>query len=134
MTLSRSNVLGSLAAVLVGGMHIWGAYERYFWFDNIAHVLGGVMVGGFLYDDDARASYVLGATLGVAALWEGFEAVRGVRPWAGEKSYDDAAEDTILDTLLVLFGAAYAYVASRPSSSGSGTRDPRGSTGEEARL
>lgn len=95
-------------------MAVWGAYRDYWWFDNTAHLLGGVAVGSVFVDEDARLSYVLAATVGVSTLWEGFEAWRGIYPWSDGQGYDSAVEDTILDSVFVLLGAAFVDYASRP--------------------
>lgn len=113
MLRTRSNALGALAGCILLITNHWGAYERYWWFDNAAHFLGGVTVGGFVATEDSSRLMDLSLTLGVATVWEGFEAWMNVSPWDGSHDYDDAVEDTILDTVLVLAGALLASEATK---------------------
>lgn len=109
--LTRSNLLATIAGAILGAMQLWGAYEKYWWFDNIAHFLGGVAIGAATTGEDSSRLMDLSVALGIATLWEGFEAWRSIKPWAGETEHDEAVEDTILDTIFVLVGAMLASEA-----------------------
>lgn len=103
---TRSNILGLLSLSLVGVMQVWGAYRKHWWFDNVAHFLGGFGIGAIASDgveDDEM--FAVGLAMSMAGFWEVFEYLKGIRPWSGEKTVDEAAEDTLLDTILVAFGA-----------------------------
>lgn len=79
-------------------------FEDHWWYDNLAHVCGGISVGTVVhhYTDDVEAS--LWTFLGIATLWEAFEYLVGERPWDGSMTFDHAMEDTLLDTVMGLVG------------------------------
>jgi len=104
--LTRSNLIGAIAGAILAGLHFRAkSYRRYFWFDNVAHFIGGVAVGGFASRPDSTVPFDLSVALGASALWELAEYEFGVFPFGGKTSEDYAAEDTVLDTIMVLLGA-----------------------------
>jgi hypothetical protein len=111
---TRSNALGGLAGLIAALLGAWGKYRSWWWYDNVAHLVAGVSLGSLVAAEDSSLAQDLAIVLGIAVCWEGFECAREIRPWAGETSDDVAAEDTLLDTLLVMLGAAFgAREASR---------------------
>lgn len=109
----------------------YDGYSDHWWWDNVAHFLAGYAVGHVLArvfsslsekrlrfslrcDEGANRERVLKAFLLIAGVWETFEYQTGERPWHADESgnyewsFDHAAEDTTLDTLV---GALGAYTA-----------------------
>lgn len=103
--LSPSNFIAAIAAGILGAMQLWGAYREYWWFDNVAHFLGGVALGGFLTSEDRGTIETVGLSLGVSTLWEIFEFQQGIRPFTPDTPTDTMAEDTLLDKIMLGAGA-----------------------------
>jgi len=70
-------------------------------------------VSALVAGEESSRAMDLSITIGVATLWEGLEAYHGVSPWAGDSDYDEAVEDTILDTVMVFLGALLASEATK---------------------
>lgn len=108
--LSRTNAIGVLAGaiVLVGNWLGW--YRSWWWFDNALHFLGGVALGGLISSRESSLRLDLGLVLLLGVAWELIEYHEGVYPWDGSVPPRAAAEDTILDMMLVA-GGAYAVAS-----------------------
>lgn len=109
--LSRSNLLGLLSGAIVLGLARWGAYAAWWWYDNLAHLLGGLALGSLVASRQSPLGQDLAIVLSLSLIWEVFEYRERVFPW-GETPDETrdvpdaaAAEDTLLDTILVTFGA-----------------------------
>ena len=105
--LTRTNAIAVLAGSILLAMNQLGWYRRWWWYDNVAHLLGGLAIGAFLESEDSTIGVNLTLTLLLALAWELLEYHEGVYPWDGSLEQRAAAEDTVLDTVLVA-GAAYA--------------------------
>lgn len=83
-------------------------FDRHWWWDNMTHVLWGVTLGSVF---EALAWPVLLTFLLVTTAWEIYEYGAKERPWHVDEngdmlwSFDHAAEDTVLDTVMGLAGA-----------------------------
>lgn len=92
----------------------YDGYSNHWWWDNVAHFLGGYAVGHVLSRALGNRERVLKAFLVITGAWEAVEYLSRERPWHvdgdGEMhwSFDHAMEDTALDTVM---GAAGAYLA-----------------------
>lgn len=94
----------------------YNGYDQHWWWDNVSHYLAGYAIGKFfsVFTDDERK--ILGGFVITATGWEIFEYLSGERPWHTDEngetawSFDHAAEDTILDTIVGVVGA---YIATR---------------------
>lgn len=102
MTISRSNALAVLAGAFAGALHVWGRYRDWWWYDNLAHACAGLALGSAIGTTDSDRGQDMAFVALLTTAWEAFEHWHGVRPWAGGKTSDSAAEDTVLDTILVL--------------------------------
>lgn len=98
----------TLTGLLYGGITIFlqllGKYKSWWWYDNLAHFSAGVGLGGVITTDDSTLTQDLLAVLGLSIVWEFFEFLTNTYPW-GDLPNRAAAEETILDTILVMFGA-----------------------------
>jgi len=83
-------------------------FARHWWWDNLSHFLWGVTFGAIFM---AFNWPVLPTFLAVTTAWEIYEYGAGERPWHTDRhgemlwSFDHAAEDTLLDTIMGLAGA-----------------------------
>ncbi len=107
---SQDTALGILALVLTVALELCGKYRDWWWYDNVAHLGAGVAFGSLLPTDESTIGQDLGVAVVLSVLWELGEYIFDVRPWndAHEREGDWAAEDTVLDTLLVLLGTWWA--------------------------
>jgi hypothetical protein len=107
MVRSRSTLVGVLYGVIAIGLHVWGRYKDWWWYDNLAHLAAGISLGGLIASEDSPLGQDLLLVGALTALWEAAEYVTGTYPW-GELPDRAAAEETLLDSLLVAIGAAVA--------------------------
>ncbi|MFT4881274.1 MAG: hypothetical protein ACI9CA_001691 [Natronomonas sp.] len=114
---SQGRALGILALTLTVALDLCGKYRDWWWYDNVAHLSAGVAFGSLLSTDESTTGQDLGVAVGLSVLWELGEYIADVRPWndAHEREGDWAAEDTVLDTLLVLLGTWWAAGEGRRS-------------------
>lgn len=105
----RSTVIGVLYGLLVLALHAWGKYRSWWWFDNTAHLFAGISLGSLITTEDSSPTQDALLVGGLTAGWELAEYWHGAYPW-GDNDLPDrvAAEDTVLDTILVAIGAAIA--------------------------
>lgn len=104
---TRSNALGVLSGASCVALAVWSRYEDWWWYDNLAHLLGGVSLASLVADEDSPLGQDLAIVGCLTLAWEIFEYGKQVHPWGGDRALPDeaAAEDTVLDTLLVALGA-----------------------------
>jgi hypothetical protein len=105
--LNRSTLLGVLYGAITVGLHIWGRYKSWPWYDNLAHLSAGLSLGSLAATDDSPLGQDLAIVAGLTLVWEVAEYITGTYPW-GELPDRASAEETLLDSLLVLLGAAAA--------------------------
>lgn len=88
-------------------------YEKYWWWDNIAHFSSGLVLGILLPTGKERHCYAglvvaweyVEYRLAKAKLYERYPVPEGPRAMGFEKwSFDHQVEDTILDTLMGYYG------------------------------
>lgn len=103
---TRSNLLGLLTGILAVALGRWGKYKDWWWYDNLNHLVAGVSLAALFDSEDASRRHVLGIVLSINLMWELFEYYKNVYPWDGSVEKKAAAEDTLLDGLLVYIGAA----------------------------
>lgn len=101
----RSTVLGLLSGALCVALAVWGRYADWWWYDNLAHLLGGLALGSLVGRSDTAIGQDLAIVGCLTAGWEAFEYRKGVYPWDGTLPKRAVGEDTVLDTLLVAIGA-----------------------------
>jgi hypothetical protein len=106
---TRSTAIGVLYGLLALALHAWGKYRSWWWFDNAAHLFAGISLGSLITTEDSSATQDALLVAGLTAGWELAEYWHGAYPW-GDSDLPDraAAEDTVLDTILVAIGAAIA--------------------------
>lgn len=104
---TRSNALGVLAGTLSATLGAWGRYRDWWWYDNLAHGLAGLSLGSLVATRDSPVGQDLAIVGCLTLAWELHEYHGGIRPWTDSGRSDRAAEDTLLDSILVV-GAAYA--------------------------
>lgn len=98
-----------LTGLVYGGialwLHLWGRYRSWWWYDNVAHLSAGISLGSLYSAAGTDRTQTLLATVGVTVAWEIVEYLHGAYPW-GEDDLPDraAAEDTLLDSILVMLG------------------------------
>lgn len=85
-------------------------FEDHWWYDNVAHLAGGVSVGTAVHNFTGDIKQSLVSFLLIATVWEIFEYLVGERPWDGSMCWDHAMEDTVLDTVMGLIGV---YIAAK---------------------
>jgi len=107
--LTRSNAVGLLYGGFAVGLHIWSRYRDWWWYDNVAHLSAGISLGSLVATEGSSLLQDLLAVAGLSASWELAEYLSGTYPW-GDLPDRAAAEETLLDTVLVLLGA---YIAAR---------------------
>lgn len=111
--------IGAVGMILNTAMPIeadmdFDGYSDHWWWDNLAHFLGGYAVGYVLAHALGSRERVLKGFLVVTGAWEIFEYHTNERPWHTDENgnmeweFDHAMEDTALDTVA---GAAGAYAA-----------------------
>lgn len=89
-------------------------YDNHWWWDNVAHFLGGYAVGWVLTHLFGSHRRTVAGFLFVTGGWEVFEYASNERPWHTDENgemvwaWDHAMEDTMLDTVA---GAAGAWCA-----------------------
>jgi hypothetical protein len=103
--LTRNRLLGALYGALALGLHLWGRYTSWWWYDNVAHCAAGLSLGSLVADADSPLGQDLAFVAGLTLVWEVLEFVTSTYPWDGNLPDRAAAEETLLDTLLVLLGA-----------------------------
>lgn len=104
-------VIGLLSGLVSLGLHHVQKYRQFWWWDNVAHFHAGVFIGAASRQLPRPRSPRDAAIIAVliSILWEASEYVHGAWPYKQEDVGDDQrAEDTILDTILVALGAAFA--------------------------
>jgi hypothetical protein len=103
-------VLGTLAGAVTLALELCGKYRDWWWYDNVAHLSAGVAFGSLLSTDNSTIGQDIGVGVALSVLWELGEYVTDVRPWddSVDPDSDWPAEDTVLDTLLVLLGTWWA--------------------------
>lgn len=85
-------------------------FDRFWWWDNVSHLLWGVTFGSLFFAADMSYWQAVGASLIVATIWEVYEYMAGERPWHTNQngdmfwSIDHAWEDTLLDTYMMITG------------------------------
>jgi len=107
---TRANALGTLYGAIALGLHIWSRYTSWWWYDNLAHFAAGLSLGSLIATDESATGQDLVAVAGLTFAWEVAEYATGTYPWDGTLPQRAAAEETILDSLLVGIGA---WLASR---------------------
>jgi len=107
MLRSRSTLVGVLYGAIAIGLHLWGRYRDWWWYDNLAHLAAGISLGGLITSEGSPLGQDLLLVGALTALWEAAEYMTGTYPW-GALPDRAAAEETLLDSLLVLLGAAVA--------------------------
>jgi len=107
MLRSRSTLVGVLYGAIALGLHVWERYTDWWWYDNLAHLSAGVALGGLVGTDDSSLVEDLLIVGGLTIVWEAAEFATGTYPW-GELPDRAAAEETLLDSLLVAIGALIA--------------------------
>lgn len=102
----RPTATGLLYGGLALALHVWGRYRDWWWFDNLAHLSAGLSLGSLVAGDDSPVGQDLALVAGVTLAWELGEFVTDTYPWS-EGGLPDraAAEETLLDSLLVAIGA-----------------------------
>lgn len=96
--------IAAITGATVAIMHVAYRYPNHWWYDNVAHLLGGVCMGALLPGDrDATARRFLA----VATIWEAYEWASGEPRSMGDPEWpmDRKVEDTILDTIVGMVGA-----------------------------
>lgn len=112
-------LLATLTVTVVLAMNIkHGGYERYWWWDNTTHFLSGFALGLLLPSGREREYFLV-----IATIWEVFEwklaslklyetfgsLPEGPRSLGYEEwTVDHQVEDTILDTVMGLYGVRVA--------------------------
>lgn len=104
--MNRIRLLGIIAGLYSLGMGVLGYYQRWWWYDNLAHLLAGISLGGLLTSEDNPGIIDMGIVLTIAIAWELFEHRLSVFPWKKGVPKDYQKEDTLLDIILVMLGAA----------------------------
>jgi len=105
--ITRSNVIGVLYGLLALALHLWGRYRNWWWYDNVAHAAAGISLGSLVASDESSPTQDGLLVGGITAAWEITEYFHGAYPW-GELPDRAAAEDTVLDSILVAVGALIA--------------------------
>lgn len=103
-------ILGGLALTVTGALEACGKYRNWWWYDNVAHLSAGVAFGSLLSTDESTIGQDIAIGAALSVLWELGEYMNDVRPWddSVEPDNDWPAEDTVLDTVLVLLGTWWA--------------------------
>jgi len=104
---TRSTAVGLLYGAITIGLHLWGRYRDWWWFDNLAHLAAGISLGGLIASEDSPLGQDFQLVVGFIIVWEAAEYVTGTYPW-GDLPDQAAAEETLLDSLLVAIGALIA--------------------------
>lgn len=112
--LTRNNLLGVLFGLLAVVLGYWGRYKSWFWYDNLAHLSAGLSLGAFASSKNSKPEQDVLIVLAINIMWELHEYQADIYPWDESVPKEVAAEDTILDTLLVIGAAYYASKASKP--------------------
>lgn len=102
---TRENTTGLLYGLVTVGMQIWGRYKSWWWYDNVAHFSAGLSLGSLVATEDSSTEQDIAIVLALTFIWEVFEFVTNTYPWDGSLPERAAAEETILDSLLVTIGA-----------------------------
>lgn len=110
---SRSNALAALTGGLAVAMAVWGKYREWYWYDNLAHLSGGVSLGAAVTSRQSNRFQDLAIVTCLMLGWELFEYRRRIYPHDGTLPKRVAAEDTLLDSVLVLLGAWFAIVTGK---------------------
>jgi hypothetical protein len=105
--MTKSNLLAALAAAILAVGQWMDGYSDWWWFDNAMHFTGGVAAGSAIVGRDSSIVQDMAVVFCIATIWELIEYHKGIKPWDG-MSNRAAAEDTLLDTLLVMMGAYWA--------------------------
>lgn len=106
------SVIYGIIAISLG---IWKRYTDWWWYDNLAHFSSGVCLGALVSVRESNPVQDLMMVSGLAVLWEIAEYLHGAYPWQSDLPQRAAAEDTLLDTILVLLGAALVVVTNNDS-------------------
>lgn len=106
--LTVPNALMVVAFIAWMFMAWWRKYRKWWWYDNVAHVLGGFTIGMLAAGGRLPLVRAVGWTLAATLVWEAYEYARGLFPWKEQLPFDRSIEDTILDTIFALFGAGVA--------------------------
>jgi hypothetical protein len=102
-----TNVLAAGATVVWGVMGYLAWYGRYWWWDNLAHLLAGVSLGGFATAHPFPVVRPLVVAAVAVLIWESFEFAWGIWPWVEHTGLAKKWNDTLLDSYLVLNGAVF---------------------------
>lgn len=106
--LTLSNGLAVLAGIGWLSLAAWGKYDRWWWYDLLAHGLAGVTIGGLAAAHPYPLWRAVAVSMLAAVVWEWFEYFHGIHPWRGSTRLNHAWEDTLSDTFVVLVGAVLA--------------------------
>ena len=104
-------VVAALAALHLAGVE-YHLYWRFIWLDTLAHTLGGMWAGLFVFSVRTRLGYMPSITWGIVGaivlgiLWEVFEVVVGI-PREANYAFDTSV-DLLMDTIGGILGAILA--------------------------
>ena len=103
--IDRSTAIGLLYGGLTLGLAVWKRYRDWWWYDNLAHLAGGVALAGLIRSEESTKAEDWLLVGGLTLAWEVVEFWHDTYPWDGTLPKRAAAEDTALDSLLVALGA-----------------------------
>jgi hypothetical protein len=103
--IDRSTAIGLLYGSITLGLAVWKRYRSWWWYDNLAHFAAGISLAGLVTGEDSTTTEDALLVGGLTAAWEIVEFAHNTYPWDGSLPDRVAAEDTMLDSLLVALGA-----------------------------
>jgi hypothetical protein len=104
--IDRSTAIGVLYGTITLGLAVWRRYRDWWWYDNLAHFAAGISLAGLVTSAESTTTEDALLVGGLTVAWEIVEFWHDTYPWDGSLPDRVAAEDTMLDSLLVALGAA----------------------------